>query len=150
MIQRTFQSNEFKLLKSLSKNLEVKWDSNSQSGSSLGSAKVHSFTLSCILGNMRCNSQVSFLAHTFVSLCFGRELKARVITLHIQNKQWKSHATISNNPLLKLFCYKSWSIITNDNHWSFFLRSNIKLIIKSWRQSKKSDNHTDDLQKKKR
>jgi len=42
------------------------WEStrtpNSQSGSSFGSVKVHSFTLSCTLGSMKCDSWASLLA----------------------------------------------------------------------------------------
>jgi hypothetical protein len=55
-------------------------DSNSQNGSSLGSVSVHSLTLSYIPKNMRCDSWASFLAHTLVSPCLGREPKARVAT----------------------------------------------------------------------
>jgi hypothetical protein len=51
-----------------------------QSGSSLGSVRIHSLTLSYTLESMKCDSRASFLAHTFVSLCFGREFKARVAT----------------------------------------------------------------------
>jgi hypothetical protein len=65
------------------------WESirtpNSQSGSSLGSVEVHSFTLSHTPESMKCDFQASFLAHTFASLCFGREPKARVAT-HILGK----------------------------------------------------------------
>jgi len=50
-------------------------DSNSQSGSSLGSVEVDSLTLSHTLGNMKCDFQVSLLAHTFASSCFGYEPK---------------------------------------------------------------------------
>jgi hypothetical protein len=59
-------------------------DSNSQSGSSLGSVRVHSFKLSYVLGSMRCDSWASLLARTFASPCLGHEPKARVATLPIQ------------------------------------------------------------------
>ncbi len=41
---------------------------------------VHSLTLSYTPGSMKCDSQVSLLACTLFSLCFGREPKARVVT----------------------------------------------------------------------
>ncbi len=44
----------------LFENLRVHQDSNPQSGSSLGSVKVHSLTLSYTLGSMKCDSQASF------------------------------------------------------------------------------------------
>jgi hypothetical protein len=34
---------------------------------------------------MKCDSQASFLARTFVSPCFGRELKAKVATGMVEN-----------------------------------------------------------------
>jgi len=68
-------------------NSRVHWDSNSQSGSSLGSVKVHSLTLSYILGRMRCDSWASLLARTFVTPCLGHEPKARVaIKVGLKNK----------------------------------------------------------------
>jgi hypothetical protein len=63
---------------------KVHWDSNSQSGNSLGSVRVHSLTLSYTLGSMRCDSRASPLALTFVSPCFGCEPKARV-TINIMH-----------------------------------------------------------------
>jgi hypothetical protein len=57
MIQGTLQSNEFWPLKLISADSGVHWDSNSQNGSSLGSVRVHSFTLSCIPRSMKCDSQ---------------------------------------------------------------------------------------------
>jgi hypothetical protein len=61
--------------------LKIQMDSHSQSGSSLGSVGVHSFTFSCTLKIMKCDSWASFLACAFASLCFGREPKAKVTTL---------------------------------------------------------------------
>jgi hypothetical protein len=46
-------------------------------GSSLGSVGVHSLTLSYTPKSMKCDSQASFLAHTFASPCVGCEPKAR-------------------------------------------------------------------------
>jgi hypothetical protein len=60
-------------------------DSNSQNGSPLGSVKVHSLTLSYLLGSMRSDSRASLLSHTFASPCLGYEPKARVTTLHDSN-----------------------------------------------------------------
>jgi hypothetical protein len=36
---------------------------------------------------MKCDSQPSHLAHTFTSPCFGRELKARVVTNGIKHNK---------------------------------------------------------------
>jgi len=68
----------------------VHWDSNSQSGSSLGSVGVHSLTLSYTFGNMTCDSQATFLARTFVSPCFDHEPKARVATKYFKEEQVSS------------------------------------------------------------
>jgi hypothetical protein len=75
--------NEFWPLWLLSKNLEVHRDSNSQSGSSLGSVKVHSLTLSYTFGSMRCESPASLLARSLASPCFGCKPKVRVTTLNL-------------------------------------------------------------------
>jgi len=56
-------------------------DSNSLSGSSLGSVRVQSFTFFCIFGSMKYDSRASYLAQTFASPCFGRKPKARVATI---------------------------------------------------------------------
>jgi hypothetical protein len=69
-----------------SKNLKVHWDSNSQSESSLGSAGVHSFTLSYIPESMKCYSCTSLLAQIFANLCLSRKPKVRVVTT---NEWWK-------------------------------------------------------------
>jgi hypothetical protein len=42
--------------------------------------KVHSFTLSYILGSMRWDSRASLFARNLASPCFGREPKVRVTT----------------------------------------------------------------------
>ncbi len=94
MIQRTFQSNGFWPLQSIFEDSRIHWDSNSQSGSSFGNVEVHSFRFSHILGSMKCDSQVSFLVHTFASHCLGRKPKTRVVTkyfycletCHLKNK----------------------------------------------------------------
>jgi hypothetical protein len=74
-------------LQSLSKDLGVHRDSNSQSGSSLGSVEVHSLTLSYTLGNMRCDSQAFLLAHTFASPYLVHKPKIRVATCKINGAQ---------------------------------------------------------------
>jgi len=56
-------------------------DSNSQSGNSLGSVRIHSLTLSYTPKSMRCDFQACFLAHNLASPCLGREPKARVVTI---------------------------------------------------------------------
>jgi len=47
-------------------------------GAHLGVWGVHSFTFSCILGNIKCDSQASPLAHTFANPYLGYEPKVRV------------------------------------------------------------------------
>jgi hypothetical protein len=59
---------------------EVHWDSNSQSGNSLGSVRGHSLTLSCTPRSMKCDSQASLLTRTFANPCLGCEPKVRVAT----------------------------------------------------------------------
>jgi len=76
MIWGTLQPNGFWPMRLFSKNLGIHWDSNSQNGSSLGSPKVYSLTLS----HMKCDSWASFLARTFASPYLGHKLKARVAT----------------------------------------------------------------------
>jgi len=67
----------------LSENSEVRRNYNFQSGSSLGSVKVHSFTLSHILKNMKCDPWASLLARTFASPNLGCEPKVNVVTLYL-------------------------------------------------------------------
>jgi hypothetical protein len=69
---------------SLFKNSKVHWDSNSQNGSSLGSVRVHSLTLSYTLRSMRCDSWASLLAHALASPCLGLEPKAKVETFYVE------------------------------------------------------------------
>jgi hypothetical protein len=57
---------------------------NSQSGSSLGTVRVHSLTLSYISRGMRCDSWAYLLARTFANPCLGCEPKARVATNDVQ------------------------------------------------------------------
>jgi len=52
-----------------------------QSGSSLGSVRVHSLTLSCTPRSIRCASRASLLSRTFAIPSFGHEPKARVTTI---------------------------------------------------------------------
>jgi hypothetical protein len=68
-------------LRLLYEDLGVRWDSNSQNGSSLESVKVHSFTFSYIPKSMKCDSQAYFLARTLASPYLSREPKARVATI---------------------------------------------------------------------
>jgi hypothetical protein len=53
-------------------------ETNSPSGSYLGSVRVHSLTLSCTPGNIAYVSRASLLSHTLASPCLGRKPKARV------------------------------------------------------------------------
>ncbi len=75
-----FQVMKHDFSKSEFENSGVHWDSNSQSGSSFGSVKVHFLTFSYTLRSMKCDSWASFLACTFVSLCFGHKPKVKVAT----------------------------------------------------------------------
>jgi hypothetical protein len=77
-----FSPMNFDPLQSPSENLRIHRDSNSWSGSSLGSVGVHSLTFSYILESMKCDSRASLLAHTFANLCLGCEPKVRVVTKH--------------------------------------------------------------------
>jgi len=70
-------------------------NSNSQSGSSLGSVRVHSLILSYTLGSMRCDSQASFLARTLASPYLGREPKARVVIVLTCNRTSKLNCLLS-------------------------------------------------------
>jgi len=67
-------------MQSLSINSRLNQNSNSQNGSSLGSVKVHSFTLSYTPRSMRCDSRVSLLPRTLASPCLGHEPKVKVAT----------------------------------------------------------------------
>jgi hypothetical protein len=42
---------------------------------------VHSLTLFCTLGSIRCDSQAPLLTCNFANACLGREPKAKVATL---------------------------------------------------------------------
>jgi hypothetical protein len=68
--------------------LVVHRDSNSQNGSSLGSANVHSFTLSYTPKNIRCDSRASFSARTLASPYFGHEPKAIVTATYTLFKNY--------------------------------------------------------------
>jgi hypothetical protein len=67
-------------LQSFSKDSEIHWDFNSQSGNLIRSVKVHSLTFSYTPENMKCESQASLLAHTLISPCLSYEPKATVVT----------------------------------------------------------------------
>jgi len=61
---------------------------NSQHGSSLGSVRVLSLTLFCILGGMKMRLPGLVLATPLQALCLGRELKAKVATIFFQIVIW--------------------------------------------------------------
>jgi hypothetical protein len=65
---------------------------------------VHSFTLSYTLGNIKCDSQTFFLAHTLTSPYLGCKPKARVATLFLATSFWEGAAEkdIAINPGLML------------------------------------------------
>jgi len=66
--------------KLVSEVLGVPRDSISQSGSCLGSVRVHSLTLSYTPASMWCDARASFWPEPLQPLCLGREPKARVAT----------------------------------------------------------------------
>ncbi len=104
MIYETPQSNAFWPLQSLFKNLGVHRDSNSQSGSSLGSVKVHSLIFSYNPEKMRCDSRASHLALTLASPCISRETKVRVAIVNGVQIQTPSIKNIKgNSPFTKGF-----------------------------------------------
>jgi hypothetical protein len=148
----TPQSNGFWPLKSLSKNW-VHWNSNSQSGSSLGSMRVRSLTLSYIPGSMRCDSRASFLARTLASPCLGREPKAKFTTTRmfgqfLQRKtlnMWHKGASfympnsISTwslkdlNISLNLICPKLFNFHTWSNNYMVYTRiKKIDTVVPKW------------------
>jgi len=88
LVKLTFQSNEFRPLKSPSESSEVHRESNSQSGNSCVSVRVHFLTLSYTPGNMKCDSRVSFLTRTFASPFFGCKPKTRVATWTVTILWW--------------------------------------------------------------
>jgi hypothetical protein len=88
-------------------------DSNSQGGRSLGSVRVHSFTLSYTSGSMRCDSRAFLLARTLASPCLGCEPKARVATLK-EFKEFYDH--MSNMTMLKIqLLMINWIEVKNMN-----------------------------------
>ncbi len=78
MIWGTLQSNGFWPLQSLCKNSNVHWDSNSQSGNSLGSVGVHSLTLFDTPRSMKCDFRASPGPHL-------HKPKVRIATLKMTN-----------------------------------------------------------------
>ncbi len=70
--------------------MELHRDSNSQSGSPFGNVWVQSFTLSYILGSVKCDSRASFLARTFASPWLGCEPKAKITTQPLPFCWWLS------------------------------------------------------------
>jgi hypothetical protein len=72
----------FDPLQLLSEDLGVHQDSNSQSGSSLGSVRVHSFIVFCNPRSMKCDSWASLLVRILASPYLGHKPKARVATVH--------------------------------------------------------------------
>jgi hypothetical protein len=149
MIQKTLQIDGFWPLQSPSKNLEVHWVSNSQNGSSLGSVRVHSLTLFCTPGNIRCDSWDSFLAHNLANHCLCCEPKARVVTIWVQvwvlfiqyvrkftnmslsldfcleTFEWKFEFDFLLQPSLSLAWSSCWSFRPNST-WFFFFQKKRK------------------------
>jgi len=80
--KQTFQSIGFWPLQLLSEHSGVHRDSNSQGGSSLGSVKVHSLTLSFTPG-------FPLLACNLASPCFDHKPKAKVATTFTSHQQGK-------------------------------------------------------------
>lgn len=108
----------------LSQNSRVHRDSNFQSGNPFESVLVQSLTFPYTLRNIKCDSQLSFFAHTFASLYFGCEPKVKVVTLT------KRNIWIGKN---LHFIFTLWFIVTN------FISNIIKQFsfMKKWLKSGK-------------
>jgi hypothetical protein len=74
-------------MKSSFEDSKVHRDSNSQSGNSLGSVVVQSFTFSYTPKNMKCDFRASFLARTFANLWLGHKPKAKVAIVSPTRKE---------------------------------------------------------------
>jgi hypothetical protein len=100
MIQKTFQFNEFWPLQLPYKNWGVYWDSNSQSGSSFGSAGVHSLTFSCTLGSMKCDSRAHFWLALLQALALFASPKLRFWHLVLpKGSIWNHHYTFPHHAI---------------------------------------------------
>jgi hypothetical protein len=133
-----FEFNEFWPLQSLFENLEVHWDSNSQSGSSLGSVRAHSLTLSCTPGSMKCDSQAhSWLTplQTFALVANPRLGLWQLQPVNSIKSQW-NHLAYKDT-----FCYNVGILITQRRtllHQSLRFEKNMSRNflreLKSWRR----------------
>jgi len=80
---------------------------------------VHSLTFSYIPGSMKCDFQVSFLAHTFTSPCLGHKAKVRVATIFMINCM--PFNLIDKTPIVQCFlcnfqyCFCETNL--NPKHW---------------------------------
>ncbi len=84
-------------MQSLFEDSGVHRDSNSQSGSSFGSVRVHSLTLSYTPRNMQHDFRASLLARNLARPYLGHEPKARVVTTRIiSNMQEKIRMSLAN------------------------------------------------------
>jgi hypothetical protein len=97
MIKITFQTIEFFLLQSPSKDLGVHWDSIYQNGSYFGSVRVHSLTLSYTFGSMQCDSRGPFWPTT---------LQAPFTTTKGAILQSKYHCKQQRKKFRKARCYE--------------------------------------------
>ncbi len=102
------------------KNSRIHRESNFQSGSSFGSVKIHSLTLSYNPGSMKCEFRASFLACTFVSLCFDCKPKDKVTTLILMS-------TINLNYLPLLQSYLHHIFFLCPSHISSLANSQVTL-----------------------
>jgi hypothetical protein len=112
-------------VKLLFEDSKVHRDSNSQSGSSLGSVGVHSLTLTYTLRSMKCDSRALILAHTFASPCLGRELKAGVGTSTMLCYPLSSSFSSSSFLMSNLFVYSAFTL--------FFLQISTFCLYPFWK-----------------
>jgi len=113
--------------------LTILWKFGSPSGFQLPkweltwSVEVHSFTFSYILRSMKCDSQVSLLACTFASPCFGCEPKTRVATsstvftffTSYEIKHWRCGDECNFNKVRLCCILMCWMIISHiKSSWS--------------------------------
>jgi hypothetical protein len=118
MIWRTFQSIGFWPLKSLSKHSGVHWDSNSQSGSSFGSVRAYSLTLSCTLGSMWHDTRASLLARNLATPCLGHKPKFKVVTkMDITFSQNKHFGQVG--PFKRSWFVVTWGLFSFT--WNLFI-----------------------------
>jgi hypothetical protein len=130
-VPRTFQwykefFNPIVTLQSLSEDLGIDWDSNSQDGNSLVSLSVHSLTLSYTPKNIRCDSWASFLAHAL----------ALVASPILGLRQWRNEpSTLRSEPSLWEL-ESCWTPEYLENDWRGSKPIGLKISLYHWKSLK--------------